>query len=274
MIRRHAWLFILLGLLNVWGLLAPDAAAHPQEDLEPPPRELRLPVLMYHDIGATPARYRVTLTALRQQLDWLQEHGYTAVTLRDVHAYMFEGAKLPDLPVVLTFDDGRSSQWRVVAELNRRNMRGVFFVMGGAVGLTDEQLRQMVGWGHEVEAHSMTHPFLTQVSDARLIREVAGAKQALESKLGTPIRYFAYPYGDHDDRVIAAVVAAGYEGGIAAWGSSDWTPAKRWNEPRLEISGLLSLEGFARLVRSRRMTPSAAYRGPGIGGAMRAGLSA
>lgn len=96
----------------------------------------------------------------------------------------------------------------------------------------------------------MTHPMLTQVSDARLAREVEGCKLALESKLGAPVRHFAYPYGGYDSRVIAAVIAAGYDGAVAAWGDGNHTPARRWRQPRIEISGHLGLAGFAGLVRA------------------------
>ncbi len=98
----------------------------------------------------------MTLAAFTQQLDWLRANGYTTVTLPQVYEYMFEG-ELSPRPVVLTFDDGRASQWNAVRELNARGMTGVFFVLGGGNGLTYAQLRQMIAWGHEIEADSMSH---------------------------------------------------------------------------------------------------------------------
>lgn len=214
------------------------------------PRTLTIPVLMYHNVGYGWSRYAVTMPAFREQLDWLRDSGYTTVTLAQVYDYMYDGGKLPSKPVVLTFDDGWASQWNAVLELNERGMKGVFFVMGGSIGLTDAQLRRMVGWGHEIGAHSLTHPDLTQLSDAQLYNEVAGSKKTLESRLGIPIRFFAYPYGAYDGRVVDAVAAAGYRGGIAAWGGGYWTPDQRWTEPRVEVSGYASLDEFAALVSS------------------------
>jgi peptidoglycan/xylan/chitin deacetylase (PgdA/CDA1 family) len=225
-------------------LLAPVAPAP-----APQPRALTIPVLEYHDVGFGIGTYQVTLAAFIQQLDWLQENGYTTVTLQQVYEYMFEGGDLPPRPVVLTFDDGRASQWNAVRELNARGMTGVFFVVGGGNALTDAQLRQMVAWGHEIEAHSMTHPQLSLQSDRTLAYEVAGAKQALEARLGVPIRYFAYPYGDYNARVIDAVIAAGYDGALAAWGGGGWAPDLRWREPRILVSGYATLDQFAGLVR-------------------------
>ncbi len=213
-------------------------------------RTITLPVLMYHNVGYGWNRYAVTISAFREQLNWLQNNGYTTVTLPQVYDYMYEGGKLPSKPVVLTFDDGWASQWNAVLELNARGMKGVFFVMGGSIGLSDVQLRRMAGWGHEIEAHSLTHPDLPQLSDGQLYNEVAGSKKTLESRLGVPIHFFAYPYGSYNGRVIDAVAAAGYRGGIAAWGGGYWTPDQRWTEPRIEISGFASLQEFAYLVRS------------------------
>ncbi len=149
-----------------------------------------------------------------------------------------------------TFDDGRASQWEAAHELNARGLVGVFFVQGGGTALSDEQLRQLVAWGHELAAHSMSHPLLTQLSDDELEYEVAGAKAALEATLGVPIAFFAYPFGDYDARVVAAVAAAGYRGALAAWGGAAWTPEQRWEQPRIIVSGYATLADFAALVTS------------------------
>jgi peptidoglycan/xylan/chitin deacetylase (PgdA/CDA1 family) len=235
--------FALHGLPG--GLFARAQPAPP-----PQPRALSLPVLMYHDVGLAQGRYSVPMDSFTAQLDWLQANGYQTVTLDDVYDYMFAGGDLPPKPVLLTFDDGRASQWNAVRELNARHMTGVFFIIAGYSGLTDDQLRQMIAWGHEIESHSMTHPFLTRVSDSQLAYEVTVSRQQLEARLGVPIDYFAYPDGDYDGRVEAAVAAAGYRGGIAAWGGRHWGPDKRWNEPRIEISGFDTMSEFIFYVTS------------------------
>jgi peptidoglycan/xylan/chitin deacetylase (PgdA/CDA1 family) len=225
-------------------LLAP-ASALPA----PTPRALTIPVLEYHDVGFGVGTYQVTLPAFRAQLDWLQANGYTAVTLTDLYAYMFEGGDLPPKPVVITFDDGRASQWNAVQELNARGMKGVFFILGGGNALSDGQVRQIIAQGHEIESHTMSHPQLSRLSDAQLVYELVRSKQLLEAKYGVPIRYLAYPYGDYDNRVINATIAAGYDGALAAWGGGSWTPQKRWQEPRIIITGFATIGEFAGLVR-------------------------
>ncbi len=166
-----------------------------------------------------------------------------------MYNYIYSGGSLPAKPVVITFDDGYAGQWNAVRELNARGMRGVFFVLGQGNGLSWYQLRQMISRGHEVGSHSMSHPFLTRLSDSQLRYQVYESRRRLEANLGVRMRYFAYPYGDVDSRVINAVAAAGYRGGIHAWGGAYWTASKRWVEPRIEISGYDSLSQFAYKVR-------------------------
>jgi peptidoglycan/xylan/chitin deacetylase (PgdA/CDA1 family) len=84
-----------------------------------------------------------------------------------------------------------------------------------------DQLRTLASEGHEVGSHSLSHELLTQLDDARLARELAGSRARLESELQVPSESFCYPNGDCDDRVVAAVRAAGYRRAVVtAWGSN------------------------------------------------------
>lgn len=82
-----------------------------------------------------------------------------------------------------------------------------------AMGL--EQARQLARAGHEIGAHSVSHPILTGVDDASLDREVARCKDDVERLVGVPVRGFCYPNGSHDERVRGAVRRAGYAYGCA-----------------------------------------------------------
>lgn len=208
-------------------------------------QSLRLPILMYHQIGPNASRYVVPVWLLNQQLDWLQTNGYTPITLSQLYDFIDGVGNLPAKPVVLTFDDGTAGQWNAVQALVAHHMTGVFFIPSGTKALSDDQLRQMVADGMEIESHSITHPYLTRISDLALQNEVSGSRQALQRITGQPIAFFAYPFGDFDRRVIAAVQAAGYRGGLAAWGGAEITPGKRWQEPRIEVDGTDSMAEFA-----------------------------
>ena len=247
------------------GLLGTDAAARDQVPTAPVAKpdnvpnydpalfielqSLRIPVLMYHQIGPNASRYVTPLWKFEQEMDWLQAQGYHSVTLTQVYDYMFNGGTLPSNPVMITFDDATAGQWDAAAALDARGMKGTFFVITGNSALSPDQLRSLDARGHEIDSHTVSHPFLTQISDNDLTYQLGQSKTSLQAILGKPVRFVAYPYGDFNLRVENATAAAGYSGGIAAWGGKDWTPDKRWQEPRVEVSGLLSLSDFAALVR-------------------------
>lgn len=47
-----------------------------------------------------------------------------------------------------------------------------------------------------IGAHSMSHPRLAKLDEAAARAEIAGSRAAIESRLGRPVRHFAYPVGD------------------------------------------------------------------------------
>jgi peptidoglycan/xylan/chitin deacetylase (PgdA/CDA1 family) len=68
--------------------------------------------------------------------------------------------------------------------------------------------------GIAVANHSWSHPCLTKCSASELTEEINQAHTVLTQGLGHPPRAFAYPNGDCDGRVRAAVAEAGYEAGF------------------------------------------------------------
>jgi peptidoglycan/xylan/chitin deacetylase (PgdA/CDA1 family) len=129
--------------------------------------------------------------------------------------------------VVLTFDDAfRSVRRNALPELARRRMRAIVYVVSGLVGgrneweraegeraepLMDEaELREWLAAGHAIGSHTVTHPFLTRLSEPAARDEIRDSRRALEDRFGVPVEHFCYPHGDWDARVRDLVIAAGY----------------------------------------------------------------
>ncbi len=74
--------------------------------------------------------------------------------------------------------------------------------------LTTGELQQLNGV-FSVGAHTVHHPSLPKLDGADLMREIAGSKAVCESLLNRPVTMFAYPFGDYDDKVRAAVAESG-----------------------------------------------------------------
>ena len=78
-----------------------------------------------------------------------------------------------------------------------------------------DALAELADRGVEIGSHTVSHPYLTQLADSELDRELRESRERLEHQLGRRCRFVAYPYGDHDERVRAAARAAGYEAAFA-----------------------------------------------------------
>ncbi len=47
--------------------------------------------------------------------------------------------------------------------------------------------------GHQIGAHTRTHPVLTEIPAARAREEIAASKKALEDRFGFAVKHFCYP---------------------------------------------------------------------------------
>ncbi|MFC3803785.1 polysaccharide deacetylase family protein [Cohnella sp. GCM10012308] len=116
--------------------------------------------------------------------------------------------------VTFSFDDGRVQDRRLVEMMNRYGLKGTFHLNSGKLDqegfIASDEIAELFA-GHEVSAHSISHPFLDLLPTDALAGEIAGDRKALERLAGYPIRGMSYPFGTYDDRVVAALPAFGIE---------------------------------------------------------------
>jgi peptidoglycan/xylan/chitin deacetylase (PgdA/CDA1 family) len=204
-------------------------------------------ILCYHEIDAAPnhetiprksaaapsqneqLRYTATPEQFTAQLDYLQENGYHVIALADLVDFL-AGRKgsLPERAVVITMDDGWACAYsQALPELQRRKMPFTVFVYPNIVGhgahaMTWEQLRALSAAGATIGSHTMTHPFLTLKNNtvaaadyASFLRhELLDSRTMIEEKLGSPVRFLSYPYGDYDERVLEGLREYGYAAAV------------------------------------------------------------
>src|ERR1700741_4081667 len=107
---------------------------------------LRVPVLMYHeiaDIAATPSRLAVSPDVFADQLAYLGDAGFNAVTAGELSAILAGGGgELPERPVVLTFDDGYGDFYsQALPLLKQHGFTGTLFMTTGWIGKEGEKKR-------------------------------------------------------------------------------------------------------------------------------------
>jgi len=175
-----------------------------------------VPILEYHVLGAPAAdapypELYVSRPDFHQQMDWLEQHGYEAVTLEEVERAWYQGGTLPAKPVVISFDDGYRPQFTyALPELRKHGWPGVLNLKAEGSDLYESNVKAMIAAGWELASHTIDHSDLTTLGAAELKRETAGAREILRREYGVPVKDFCYPAGQFDATVIAAVEAAGY----------------------------------------------------------------
>lgn len=214
------------------------------------PRTGPVPILEYHVLGAAPpdAPYPelyVTRPDFHQQMDWLEAHGYEAVTLEMVERAWYDGGTLPAKPVVLSFDDGYRPQFTyALPELRRHGWPGVLNLKAEGSDLYASNVKAMIDAGWELAAHTINHQDLTTLGPPELKEEVAGSRSILRREYGVPVANFCYPAGRFDDTVIAAVEAAGYTGATTEI-PGEATREAPYELARFEILGSSGVTGLA-----------------------------
>jgi peptidoglycan/xylan/chitin deacetylase (PgdA/CDA1 family) len=194
---------------------------------------------MYHYVSEPPAdadRYRrdlsVTPERFAEHLAYLQGAGYQTISLYDLLYHLTLGWPLPDQPIIITFDDGhRDNYTNAFPLLRKHGFTATFFVLTEVSGhdipayMNWDQLRAMQAAGMDIECHARVHEDLTENDADRLLWQVLGCREMIESELGQRPRFVAYPSGIYDDRVIALFASDHYWGGITTqqgqWHSSD-----------------------------------------------------
>ncbi|MEZ4530170.1 MAG: polysaccharide deacetylase family protein [Thermomicrobiales bacterium] len=237
----EAWLSVSTPLGN--GYLVQDGYAPPGSWDQPE----AVAVLMYHDIGDNNNRYVVAPWQLEQQLIWLRDNGYTSITPRELAAHLDTGAPLPPRPVILSVDDGWASARIFRDLLTAYGFRGTYMLPSYAE-LTPEEIYDLNQSG-EVCGHSVSHPFLDQMSWEAQWYEIAENKAWLDSITGTSTTCFAYPFGAFNEATTQIVIDAGYSLAFHAWdGVQYFDYLDRWHITRIEVSGEWDLGLFASVV--------------------------
>ncbi len=154
------------------------------------------------------------------QMRALKRAGYTAITFAQLADALDGRYPLPARPILLTFDDGYLNlKDNVHPLLSALGFPYTVFLVAGKVGQTNDwvaaegyQPTPLLGWsdirdmqaggGVSFQAHTLTHPRLTQLPAEDVRRELQDSKALLEHELQAPADVLCYPYGDHNKSVI------------------------------------------------------------------------
>ncbi|HKV49791.1 MAG TPA: polysaccharide deacetylase family protein [Gemmatimonadaceae bacterium] len=223
--------FALVVLSAAAGGTTPVKHSHPKPP--GPANELgRIPILEYHVIGDSDARWTVERGHFKRQLELLYERGYRPITVAEL---VDRKISLPAgmSPVVFTFDDASPSQFRYIdnngtLEVDPNSAIGIwlefhrthpdwankatFCMLPGAAaghaffgerGIEGQEtawrhrkVRFLADQGFELCDHTLWHANLAKYSDEVVQEQIARGALAIDSAVpGYKVRTFALPLG-------------------------------------------------------------------------------
>jgi len=126
-----------------------------------------------------------------------------------------------------TYDDGILQDVRFVTLLNQYGIKGTFnlnselmkneFEWTHENGMIVKRLPKHVAVslyeGHEVASHTLTHPYMIDLSENEIMYQLAEDKKNLEKLFEKTIYGFAVPFDYYDDRIASCVKNCGFEYG-------------------------------------------------------------
>lgn len=205
-------------------LLLSLAACQSSGNSENPYRGRKLPVLMYHHVvedGQECNDMTVTVSRLREDLQWLRDSGYTTVLPRELAA----GDPLPEKPVLITFDDGYRSNYNlafpIFQEFEAKMVISVMVYMQDNAAsdfITWAMCREMIDSGLiEIGSHTyLLHNLderggsfdpegvngvqrkpdeTAEAFQTRVLDDIQRSYDLIAEKLEVSPTFFAYPFG-------------------------------------------------------------------------------
>jgi len=189
-------------------------------------KEARVPIIMYHLVTENSryvGKYGIRPSQLEEDLKYLKENGYNTVVMQDLINFVENGKRLPKNPIVLTFDDGNSSDYKYLFPLLKEyDMKAVISIIGSATdkytpqqeknptakfpNLTWPQVKEMHDSGlvevqsHGYDVHGSAGSGKLKRESAetyhgRLAADLTKLQDLCEEHLGEKPSTFCYPLG-------------------------------------------------------------------------------
>jgi peptidoglycan/xylan/chitin deacetylase (PgdA/CDA1 family) len=123
-----------------------------------------------------------------------------SLSLRDARAQLVHMLATQPQAAVLRFIDTLEARVEIEAGVRREHR-----------ALNWDEIAEMHRAGITIGSHTRTHAVLPNEETDRVAAELQGSREALESRLGEPVRHFAYPCGQFNGATVTAVEQAGYQ---------------------------------------------------------------
>lgn len=214
-----------------------------------------LPIILYHNITYNYAKeshlLHIDPERFEEQLIAIQNAGYHTIFLEEYADYLAGKTTLPDNPLVITFDDGYTSNYEIAFPLLQKyGMKATIFVITSRMGTQETQYPHF-SWAQakemeesgviRIESHTDTHPDMSSLSPREQEEEIRRSKYLVDTKLHKTTKVLSFPYGLYTEGALEAAKQAGYEAAVLVGDrGSNKAENGTYHLKRYTVSGLQS----------------------------------
>lgn len=142
----------------------------------------------------------------------------------------------------ITYDDGVVQDVRFVKLLNRHGLKGTFNLNSRLMeeefqwihpsGVTIKRLSPdavlKLYEGHEIASHTLTHPYMNELTDGELLRQLWEDRKNLEWHFGREVKGFAVPFSYYSGKIARCAEKCGFEYARMSEFSLSYKPCTDW----------------------------------------------
>jgi len=213
-----------------------------------------MPVLLYHQVNDSGSRLSVSPDRFEEQMKYLHDAGYRAVTPENLEDFLLHKKPLPKKSIMITFDDGfLDNHKNALPILKKYNFNAVFFITTKFIGkkaeycseekdqemkmMNVDEIRNLYNSGHIIANHLHSHRNFDQLNENEISEEYEKSREILSSITGSlnNLDYIAYPRNKKNEKTennfkkIGVLLAFGGNPGIVRKGEN------QMDMPRIEV---------------------------------------
>ncbi|MEA3373983.1 MAG: polysaccharide deacetylase family protein [Campylobacterota bacterium] len=175
-------------------------------------------IFVYHRFGDPKhASTNTSIEVLRAEFEYFKKHGYEVISLKQLSDAFKQGKPIKENWVVLTIDDSYKSFYNNGLPLFKEyGYPFTLFIYIEAIDkkyndfMTWEQIRETKKYG-EIGLHSYGHHHMVSMTPEAIRKDTQKGFDSFFDHLGEKPKYYAYPFGEYDQKVRTEIESFGFD---------------------------------------------------------------
>ncbi len=252
--------FLLLVLFMLFSVFA--TAQSKAENVAP--KLGQITCFVYHRFDD--ARYpstNISVQDFKKHLDYLKNNKYNVITLGQAVDLLNSAKPIPEKTVVLSIDDGYKSFLENGMPLLREyGYKATLFINTNQFGsgdfLSEEEIRQLMKEGIEIQNHSHSHAYFVNSKPRELVdafrNDLLKSQSIFLEKFGFKPNLYSFPYGEYTPEMQEILKKEGYLAAIAQKSGVISSFSDRYALSRFPVAGIYAnIEGFIQKLEMKAM---------------------